>query len=122
MRITEIFEELKGYLIVCAISFFLLPLLVIFLPMHAATIQSLCFIVNVLTLDITAFLCGYRNCRWVYPWFAMSLYVIASLVESSVYPSQDFVFVSLIFYLIISYISLIIGKIVGTIRSRNPGL
>ncbi len=116
MNFLERFDELKWYLLACAVCFFGIPVLAMLLPQYAGIIQAISQLANVLVIDITSFLCGFIRFRWYYPFIAMfmfafpaavgNLYVVDSVVSASLY------------YLLLSFLSAGLGFIISKILSR----
>ncbi len=116
MSILERFDEIKWYLLACAICFFGIPLLAVLLPQYAGIVQMISDVANVLVIDVTSFLCGFRQFRWYYPPLAAFLFAFPAAV-GNLYSVESVVSASL-YYLLLSFLAAGIGAIIGKIKSR----
>lgn len=117
MRFLERFDEIKWYLLACIICFFGIPLLAAVLPQYAGIVQAISQFTNVLVIDVTSFLCGFRHFRWYYPILAMLLFAIPAAV-GSLYTIDSIVSASL-YYLILSFLAAGIGFVIAKLLSRG---
>ena len=121
MDYKNMLDGIKPYLIACVFCFFILPLGTIIFPQNI--VMTTYEIASILVIDITSLLCGYRNFRWYYPLFVISLYALSTLAFSSIFNGKgDYIAASIIFYLLISYMAMAIGVIVQKFRSKRRGL
>ena len=114
MNFSYRFEEIKWYLLACIICFFCIPLFAAILPQYAGVVQMISQYANVAVIDVTSFLCGYRQFRWYYPIVAMLLYALSAAV-GNLY-SIDSITSSSLYLLILSYMAAGIGAIIGRLR------
>ncbi len=116
MKLSAFFDETKWYFLACIICFILFPLLNIFLPVYGGLLQTVSLGANLLVIDVTSFLVGYRNFRWSYPVVLAIIYAMI-MVAGNVY-TPDSVFSSTVYYFFLSLSSAGIGKVISVIKSR----
>ena len=114
MRFTDIFDEIKWYLLACIICFCGIPLFAAILPQYAGVVQMASEFLNVAVVDVTSFLCGYNRFRWYYPLCVMLLFAIPAML-GNLY-TMDSIVSNAVYYLILSYMAGGIGIIVAKIR------
>lgn len=114
MNFSDRFDEIKWYLLACIICFFCIPLFAAILPQYAGLVQLVSQYANIAVVDVTSFLCGYRQFRWYYPIIAMLLYALSATI-GGLY-TIDSVTSSSIYFLLLSYMAAGIGAIIGRLR------
>ena len=114
MTFSERFDEIKWYLLACIICFFGIPLFAAILPQYAGIVQLISQYANIAVIDVTSFLCGYRQFRWYYPIIAMLLYALSATI-GNLYTINS-VTSSAIYFLLLSYMAAAIGAIIGKLR------
>ena len=116
MSLLERFDEIKWYLLACVLCFFGIPAAAMLLPQYAGIVQAISQAANLLVIDVTSFLCGYRQFRWYYPVLAVLIFAFPAAV-GNLYTVNSVVSASL-YYLILSYLSAGFGCIIAKIKSR----
>lgn len=117
MSLLERFDEIKWYLLACIICFFGIPLLAAVLPQYAGVVQAFSQLANMLVIDITSFLCGFRHFRWYYPFLATLLFAIPAVL-GSLYTIDSIASASL-YYLILSFLAAGIGFVIAKLLGRG---
>lgn len=116
MKFSEVFGPLKWHMVSCAAVFYLLPLLQFAVPQEYAS-QLAMFIngANSAVITVTSIILTIRSgFKWYYAFVVFFLYMPSLMIYYNFSA-----LISAVSYFVMTYISQIIGVIIGKIIERN---